>query len=370
MPTDQKNVAPRRSRLLPRPLPRLIPALGRCCYGLLRPLLFTFYDAEAAHTLTINGLCKARRRGLLDPNPAWRNSGPVEVMGLTFPNVVGLAAGMDKAATCVDGFGSLGFGHIEVGTLTPRPQKGNPTPRLFRLREHRALINRLGFNNPGIDAAIENLRSSTYTGILGINIGKNTGTPNERALDDYLICLKAAYPVADYVTVNLSSPNSPGLRELQNEENARTLIQWIKVEQAQLAKAHDRYVPLAVKIAPDLEDDEIDALARVFLDHAVDGVIATNTTIDRHAVRKSRRQKEAGGLSGAPLTARSTEVIRLLNATLKGRIPIIGVGGIMSAQDARDKLDAGARLVQVYTGLVYRGPRLVRDIVKAGAARA
>ena len=350
---------------LSRTCQRHLPGLGASGYGLLKPLLFSLLDPESAHEKTLAGLRRANQWGLLEPNPPWRNAHPVEIMGLTFPNVIGLAAGMDKAAACVEGFGSLGFGHIEVGTLTPRPQAGNPKPRVFRLKAENALINRLGFNNPGVHEAIANLQGSRYTGILGINIGKNFDTPNDRALDDYLECFKAAYAAADYITINLSSPNTEGLRDLQNETPARNLVQWLKVEQAQLEKTHGRYVPLVIKISPDLEDEQIDRLARVFLDHSIDGVIATNTTLDRKAVRTNKLHKEKGGLSGAPLFHRSNEVIRRLNESLEGRIPIIGVGGIMSMRDVRAKLRAGASLVQVYTGLIYRGPKLIREVLES-----
>ena len=342
---------------------QVVPSLGASSYRLLKPLIFSLLDPESAHEKTLGALRRANQMDLLEPNPTWRNSNPVEIMGLTFPNVVGLAAGMDKTAACVEGFGSLGFGHIEVGTLTPRAQSGNPKPRVFRLPSEEALINRLGFNNPGIHEVIANLVGSKFTGILGINIGKNFDTPNERALDDYLESFKAAYPAADYITINLSSPNTEGLRDLQNESPARNLMQWLKVEQTQLAKTHGRYVPLVIKISPDLEDEHIDRLARVFLDHGIDGVIATNTTLDRKAVRTNKLHKEKGGLSGAPVFHRSNEVIRRLNDSLEGRIPIIGVGGIMSMRDVRAKLRAGASLVQVYTGLVYRGPALIREIL-------
>jgi dihydroorotate dehydrogenase len=286
-------------------------------------------------------------------------------MGLPFPNRLGLAAGLDKAGACVDAFGAMGFGFVEVGTITPRPQPGNPKPRLFRLPEAEAIINRMGFNNPGIEQGVANVRGRKFKGILGFNIGKNKDTPNDRAIDDYLICLRAAYPVADYVAVNLSSPNTAGLRDLQEEDACRSLLQRLKEEQAILGEKHSAYVPIAIKIAPDLTPEHIKALARIFLETGIDGVIATNTTISRKFVEDHRFAREAGGLSGAPVTRASTEVIRLLSSELKGRIPIIGVGGIMNSCDALEKLGAGAELVQVYTGLVYRGPGLVREILDA-----
>ncbi len=354
---------------MPPAILKNLPARSARSYSFLRFFLFHFCSAEGAHNLAIANLRRLNRLGLLDPNPPFRDAAPVEVMGLRFPNVLGLAAGMDKGAACVDGFGSLGFGHVEVGTLTPRPQPGNPLPRIFRLVEHEALINRLGFNNPGIEAAIENLAGRRFTGILGINIGKNFDTPNDRALDDYLACLKAAYPVADYITVNLSSPNTVGLRDLQEEDACRSLIQSLKEEQLNLESAHGKRVPIAIKIAPapDLADDHIDALARVFLESEVDAVIATNTTLDRTAVAEHPDSGEKGGLSGRPLARASTDTVRRLHAILGDRVPIIGVGGIFSAGDALEKMQAGARLVQIYTGLVYRGPGLVREIVQGAS---
>lgn len=295
--------------------------------------------------------------------PAGRNDRPpVEVMGLRFPNPAGLAAGMDKSASAVDAWLACGFGFVEVGTLTPRPQPGNPTPRLFRIVERKAIINRMGFNNPGIDAAVTRLRRRSGNGIVGVNIGKNFDTPIERAAEDYLACLRAAYEVADYVAVNISSPNTRGLRDLQAEEPVRRLIAALKAEQDSLHTRSGRRVPLLVKIAPDLDPEQIDALARVFVELELDGVIATNTTVSRAGVEDLPLAREQGGLSGAPLAPRSTEVIAAFRALLPPRIPIIGVGGILDAADAAEKLAAGASLLQVYTGLVYRGPGLISEI--------
>ena len=290
---------------------------------------------------------------------------PVSTLGLNFPNVLGLAAGMDKSAGAVEAWGALGFGSVEVGTLTPRPQPGNPKPRLFRLPEHRALINRMGFNNPGIHAAVARLAKRRTPAVVGVNIGKNFDTPNEKAVDDYLYCLKAAYPVADYIAVNISSPNTKGLRDLQGEEAIRALLGALQQEQAALEKQQGRHVPVLVKIAPDLEPLHVEALARVFNELAVEGIIATNTTLSRAAVTGHPLAEQAGGLSGAPVTQRSTEVIAAFRQLLRPHIPIIGVGGIMRGQDAVDKLQAGASLVQIYSGLVYAGPALIGDVLRA-----
>jgi dihydroorotate dehydrogenase len=286
-------------------------------------------------------------------------------MGLDFPNILGLAAGLDKSGTCVDGFGALGFGHIEVGTITPRPQSGNPKPRLFRIVEHEAIINRMGFNNPGIAQAAKNVSGRRWRGILGCNIGRNFDTPNDRAVDDYLACLRGAYPVFDYVTVNISSPNTVGLRDLQEESAIRRLVGALKAEQARLADQFGKYRPLAVKIAPDLEDDHARALTDIFLEEKIDAIVATNTTVSRREIDDHPLAREAGGLSGRPLRERSTELIALLREALGNDIPIIGVGGIMTGDDAREKIEAGATLVQLYTGLIYRGPALIGEILRA-----
>jgi dihydroorotate dehydrogenase len=331
-------------------------------YPVLKPWLFRL-DAERAHTLTVKMMIIAHRLGMLRSVV----SGPQQsrsVMGLTFPNVLGLAAGMDKSASAVEAWGALGFGAVEVGTLTPRPQPGNPKPRLFRLPEHEALINRMGFNNPGIQSAVKKLTHRRTKAVVGVNIGKNFDTPNENAVSDYLICLKAAYPVADYVAVNISSPNTKGLRDLQAEGAVRELISALKKEQAVLKQEHGKQVPLLVKIAPDLNDMQIEALARVFNEQNIDGVIATNTTIDRSAITGHRLANETGGLSGAPVRERSNLVLQAFRMLLKEQIPLIGVGGIVCGADAVEKMKAGAALVQVYSGLVYRGPELVREILE------
>ncbi len=330
-------------------------------YPFIKPLLFKL-DAEVAHTLTVKSMIMAHKLGLLGSEAPQKQT-PVNALGLTFPNVLGLAAGMDKSASAVDAWGALGFGFVEVGTLTPRPQPGNPKPRLFRLPEHRALLNRMGFNNPGIHSAVEKLRHRRTKAIVGVNIGKNFDTPNEKAVDDYMHCLKAAYPVADYIAVNISSPNTKGLRDLQNEESIRALLGTLQKEQSELEKQHGKHVPVLVKIAPDLEELHIEALARVFNELGVEGIIATNTTISRAAVTGHPLAEQAGGLSGAPVTQRSTEVIAAFRSLLRSEIPIIGVGGIMNGKDAADKLQAGAKLVQIYSGIVYAGPALIGDVL-------
>lgn len=341
-------------------------------YPLVRSLLFRL-DAEKAHHLTLAALRHAGGLGVLGilagGGRSQAGETPVRLMGLGFPNRVGLAAGLDKAGEAVAAFGQLGFGHVEIGTVTPRPQPGNPQPRLFRLREHEAIVNRMGFNNPGVGGLLANLERSRrgFRGILGINIGKNFDTPNERAVDDYLLCLEGVYAAADYVTANLSSPNTKGLRDLQDAETCRELILRLQERRESLASLHrGKRVPLVIKVAPDLADEAVDALAAVFNETRIDGVIATNTTIDRAAVAGHPLAGEAGGLSGAPLSERSTEVLRKLRSGLDPAIPVIGSGGVMTAADARAKFEAGAALVQVYTGLVYSGPRLVREIAELG----
>jgi dihydroorotate dehydrogenase len=330
-------------------------------YPVMKPWLFRM-DAERAHSLTVKMMVIAHRLGLLKSVVSTPQQ-PRNVMGLTFPNVLGLAAGMDKSASAVDAWGELGFGFVEVGTLTPRPQPGNPKPRLFRLPEHEALINRMGFNNPGIHSAVKKLKNRRTKAVVGVNIGKNFDTPNEKAVDDYLHCLKAAYPVADYIAVNISSPNTKGLRDLQAEGAVRLLIAELKKEQASLKKEHGKTVPLLVKIAPDLNDMQIEALARVFNEQNIDGVIATNTTIDREAVTGHALAQETGGLSGAPVRERSNLVLQAFRMLLKESVPLIGVGGILNGADAVEKMKSGAALVQIYSGLVYRGPGLVREIL-------
>jgi len=338
-------------------------------YPLARCLLFSM-DAERAHHLTLAMMRAADSLGLLG---ALTGSGPtpdpvhstVEVMGLKFPNRVGLAAGLDKAGTAVHAFGGIGFGHVEIGTVTPRPQPGNDKPRLFRLREHEAVINRMGFNNPGVAGLLDNLYHSRkdFRGVLGINIGKNFDTPNDNAVRDYLLCLEGVYGAADYITANLSSPNTKGLRDLQNAATCRELIRRLQEKREEVKPDHGgKHVPLVIKIAPDLSAEAIADLAGVFNETRIDGVITTNTTISREAVTGHPFAKEAGGLSGAPLTNASTAVLARLRSELDPAIPIIGSGGVMNAADAKAKFDAGAALVQVYTGLIYRGPRLVREI--------
>lgn len=330
-------------------------------YPLFRPLLFKL-DAETAHEWTVKLMRAGHALGMLGTSNTEHRTSNIEVLGLKFPNCVGLAAGMDKSASAVDAWLACGFGHVEVGTLTPRPQPGNPTPRLFRLIENEAIINRMGFNNPGIEAAVRKLERRSGDGIVGVNIGKNFDTPNENAVDDYVVCLRAAYAVADYIAVNISSPNTKGLRDLQAEEPIRRLVSTLKEEQSKLQVQYGKRVPLVVKIAPDLNAEQIEMLARVFAELQLDGVIATNTTLARDVVKTHPLANEAGGLSGAPLTTRATEVIAALRAALPASIPIIGVGGVLSAADAKAKLNAGASLVQLYTGLVYRGPALISEI--------
>ncbi len=332
-------------------------------YPLLRPALFSL-DPEDAHRFTLASLDVAHSLGMLKLLP--RAAGkPVHAMGITFPNAVGLAAGLDKDGAHIDALGALGFGFIEIGTVTPRPQAGNPQPRLFRLREAQAIINRMGFNNLGVDNLVKNVAASGYTGVLGINIGKNKDTPNEHAVDDYLACLDQVYAHASYVTVNISSPNTQNLRELQKDEALDALLSAIKLRQSELAQRHGKYVPIALKIAPDLDDTQIAAIAALLMMHRIDAVIATNTTLARDAVAGLAHADEAGGLSGAPVREASTRVIRALAHHLKNELPIIGVGGILSGADAAEKIAAGATLVQVYSGLIYRGPGLVRECVAA-----
>ncbi len=331
-------------------------------YVLARAGLFRL-DAETAHEVTIGLLSRfPRSAGLLAGRMP---DAPCRVMGLDFPNPVGLAAGLDKNGECIEAWAALGFGFVEVGTVTPRPQPGNPKPRLFRLEAQRALINRLGFNNHGVDALVARVRAARYRGILGINIGKNFDTPLERAADDYLYGLEKVYPVASYVTVNISSPNTQGLRELQKGAALDELLAQLKQAQARLADRHGRYVPLAVKIAPDMDDAQLQAVADALRRHRADAVIATNTTVSRAGIEDEPLAQESGGLSGAPLGARSTEVIRRLHGLLAGELPIIGVGGILSGTDAAAKRAAGAALVQIYTGFIYRGPALIRECVEA-----
>jgi dihydroorotate dehydrogenase len=332
-------------------------------YQLARPLFFCL-DPETAHELALPSFRWFQRIGLPGlpggPIPGTR----VKAMGLEFPNPVGLAAGLDKNGAYIDALATFGFGFLEVGTVTPRPQPGNPRPRLFRIVEREAIVNRMGFNNVGVERLVENVRRARYRGILGINIGKNFDTPIERAADDYLACLEKVHPHASYVTVNISSPNTKDLRQLQQAHELGDLLGKLSKRRDQLARDARRRVPLAVKIAPDLDDEQITAIAQLVEANGIDAVIATNTTVSREGVKGLPHADEAGGLSGTPVRAMSTAVVRKVADALKGRIPVIGVGGIMSAADAREKIEAGASLVQVYTGLVYRGPGLVREVVR------
>ncbi|MGY1409628.1 MULTISPECIES: quinone-dependent dihydroorotate dehydrogenase [unclassified Luteimonas] len=334
-------------------------------YGLLRPLLFGL-EAERAHRLGLHGLGALQRVGLGALLGAQPRPFPTRLLGLTFPNPVGLAAGLDKNGAHIDALFGLGFGFVEIGTVTPRPQAGNPSPRMFRLPRHRALINRLGFNNDGVDALVHNVeRAQRRGGPLGINIGKNKDTPNEEAARDYLHCMERVYPLADYITVNISSPNTAGLRELQEEQALRRLVATLREEQERLGAQHGKRVPMLVKIAPDLSDEDVHACARVLGDLQVDGVIATNTTVSRISVQDHPLSRETGGLSGEPLMNKSTAVLRMLRTRLPEAIPLVGVGGILSGADAVKKMAAGASLVQVYTGLIYRGPGLIGECVEA-----
>ncbi len=336
-------------------------------YPLFRPALFSM-DAEDAHHFTLNNLLRAHRMGLGGCIGNKIADDPRTVMGVRFPNPVGLAAGLDKDGAYIDGLAAFGFGFIEVGTVTPRAQPGNPRPRMFRLPQADALINRMGFNNGGVDAFVANVKASRWKaegGVLGLNIGKNADTPIERANDDYLYCLERVYPHASYVTVNISSPNTKNLRQLQGASELDSLLSTLKDAQQRLADQHKRYVPLALKIAPDLDADQIGNIGDALVRHKIDGVIATNTTISREAVKGLPHAEEAGGLSGRPVFEASTRVVRALHAVVGDAVPIIGVGGIFSGADARAKIDAGAKLVQVYSGLIYRGPALVRDCAAA-----
>jgi len=331
-------------------------------YDILRPLLFQL-DAETAHRLTLYGLGVAQRSGfahLIAKPPA---DLPVNVFGIQFPNPVGLAAGLDKNAEHLEALDALGFGFIEVGTVTPLPQPGNDKPRMFRLPRHEAVINRLGFNNGGVDALVRNVRQSSYHGVLGINIGKNKDTPNDKAVNDYLTCLHKVYDHASYITVNISSPNTQGLRDLQQEATLYKFISMLRTVQERLGSQAGKRKPMLLKIAPDLSEAELDSIADVLLRTGIDGVICTNTTIDHEAVADDPHGGETGGLSGKPLFERSTAVLAGMHKRLQGRIPLVGVGGILDGSDAAEKLDAGASLVQVYSGLVYRGPQLVAECV-------
>lgn len=334
-------------------------------FNLLKKILFSM-DPEKAHGLALSGIQAAYRTGLsgmLATRPALTPSRTL--MGLTFPNPVGLAAGFDKSAEYVDALAALGFGFIEVGTITPRPQSGNPKPRLFRLTRHQAIINRMGFNNKGMEHAMRCLENTRYKGILGINLGKNFDTPLEKATEDYVTGFRALWKFASYVTINISSPNTPGLRDLHQQELLTELLAAMKAEQLRIHMQEGKYVPLVVKISPDMSDEQTTETAEIILQQKIDGVIATNTTISREGVATSDFAREQGGLSGAPLRARSTHVIRQLNQTIQNKIPIIGVGGIMDEESAREKMTAGCSLLQLYTGFIYHGPDLIYRVAKA-----
>lgn len=333
-------------------------------YSLVRKVLFKF-DPETIHEVTIKGL---KRSGPTALNNFYKQevpNKPKTVMGIEFPNPVGLAAGLDKNGECIRAFDAMGFGFVEVGTVTPKPQPGNEKPRIFRLVEENAVINRMGFNNKGVDYLVDQVRKANFKGVLGINIGKNKDTPEENAKDDYIVCMHRVYNHASYITVNISSPNTPGLRSLQYGDALNELLAALKVEQKSLAAQYDKYVPIAVKIAPDLTEEEVQSIAECLIANDIDGVIATNTTLSREGVENSVHKDEQGGLSGAPVKDKSTQVIKMLAKALDGKLPIIGVGGIASAVDAKEKLEAGAALVQVYTGFIYQGPELVKEIVEA-----
>ena len=332
-------------------------------YRYARPLFFQL-DAERAHRSAMCALELAHRLGADRAIAGPIAVSPRTVMGLEFRNAVGLAAGLDKNGEHIDALAALGFGFLEIGTVTPRPQPGNPKPRMFRLAEARAIVNRMGFNNDGVDRLLENVKRARYSGVLGINIGKNFDTPIERAADDYLHCMRKVYSTASYIAVNISSPNTSNLRQLQQASQLDGLLAALTEEGRTLARQHGKTVPLAVKIAPDLNDDEVGAMSVLFLKHGVDAVIATNTTLSRQGVEGIRNAEQTGGLSGAPLRARANQIVRLLARALGGRIPIIGVGGIFSADDARERLDSGASLVQVYSGLIYEGPELAGRIAR------
>ncbi|HET7162837.1 MAG TPA: quinone-dependent dihydroorotate dehydrogenase [Rhodanobacteraceae bacterium] len=333
-------------------------------YATLRPLLFSL-EAETAHRLTLYALGVAQRSNLMrwvaQPPPAGL---PVRAFGIDFPNPVGLAAGLDKNGEHLDALGALGFGFVEIGTVTPRPQPGNPKPRLFRLPDQEALINRMGFNNDGVAALVRNVEGSQWRGVLGINIGKNKDTPNDRAVDDYLACLERVYPLASYVAVNVSSPNTPNLRDLQQGESLQRLTAMLTEAREKLAARHGARKPLLLKIAPDLDDAQMDAIATALLESGIDGLICTNTTIHRSAIAGAPHANETGGLSGKPLFEPATEVLRGMAQRLGDRIPLVGVGGVLTGSDAADKISAGAKLVQIYSGLIYRGPWLLTECVE------
>ncbi|MEM9101805.1 MAG: quinone-dependent dihydroorotate dehydrogenase [Pseudomonadota bacterium] len=331
-------------------------------YPYLRNALFLL-DAERSHKLGLGGLKCIQNTPFLNLVSQQLPSVPRKVMGIDFPNPIGLAAGLDKNGECINAFSAMGFGFVEVGTVTPHPQPGNPLPRMFRLADHHAVINRMGFNNDGVDKLIKNIESAKFEGILGINIGKNFDTPVEEAARDYRIGMQRVYPFASYIVINISSPNTPNLRQLQFGEALHELLEMIKNEQEKLATQHGRRVPVAIKIAPDLSSGEIEQLAEAFSQANIDGVIATNTTNDRNAIKGHKHETQSGGLSGLPLLSKSNEIIRRLRHSLDGSIPIIGVGGVTCAHHVEEKIEAGADLVQIYTGLIYAGPTLIKESV-------
>ncbi|MBP7880288.1 quinone-dependent dihydroorotate dehydrogenase [Acinetobacter sp. NIPH 1852] len=330
-------------------------------YSLARPLLFTLAP-ERAHELTLSMLGKAQKFGLMHQKVPAK---PVTCMGIEFPNPVGLAAGLDKNGAHIDALAALGFGFIEIGTITPRPQEGNPQPRLFRIPQAKAIINRMGFNNDGVDQLIENVKAANFKGVLGINIGKNADTPVEDAVSDYLICLEKVYNYASYITVNISSPNTKNLRSLQSGDALTELLKTLKDRQLELSQQYNHYVPLVLKVAPDLTPEDIDFIAAQLLKFKIDGLIVTNTTLGREGVENLPYGDESGGLSGAPVFEKSTECLGRFSTVLKGQIPLIGVGGILSGDQAVAKQQAGASLIQIYSGLIYTGPVLVKDCVNA-----
>ena len=330
-------------------------------YSLARPLLFTLAP-ERAHELTLSLLKSTRKLGLVRQNVPAK---PVTCMGIQFPNPVGLAAGLDKNGAYIDALAELGFGFIEIGTITPRPQSGNPHPRLFRLPKAKAIINRMGFNNDGVDKLIENVKAANYKGVLGINIGKNADTPVENAVDDYLICLEKVYNYASYITVNISSPNTKNLRSLQSGDALTELLSTLKTRQLELADEHHHYVPIVLKVAPDLDSEDILFISKQLIEYKFDALIVTNTTLSREGVEDLPHGDEAGGLSGAPVFEKSTACLAEFSKALDGKVPLIGVGGILTGDQAVAKKEAGASLVQIYSGLIYTGPKLVKDCITA-----
>jgi len=333
-------------------------------YSAIRKVFFKF-DAETIHEMTIKALKNTGKTPFSALYCQQVPAKPVKVMGIDFPNPIGLAAGLDKNGECIPAFGAMGFGFVEVGTVTPRPQPGNEKPRIFRIPEANAVINRMGFNNKGVDYLVDQVRKAQFKGVLGINIGKNKDTPEENAKDDYIHCMKKVYNFATYITINISSPNTPGLRSLQYGDALNELLTTLKVEQTTLAEKYGKYVPLAVKIAPDLTEPEIESIAQCLIANDIDGVIATNTTLSREGVEGLEHSQEMGGLSGEPVKEKSTQVIKLLAKALDNKLPIIGVGGISNGADAKEKIAAGAKLVQVYTGFIYQGPEIIKDVVNA-----